>query len=174
MSENVIDIITKQVVERVGPEIEKRVGGEIEKRTQDAVRLVTERVQVEAERRINAAVAEIPQIAIRAAEQSAGNPIPGELVLDGGVDARADAKDRAWRTLVQGLFVTVILAVVTAFGTAVAAPDFDLLTWDSWKAAATAAGAAVMISITAYIQRLISPPKTERNVDPSIVRGTGG
>lgn len=152
MSDNVIDIITKQVVERVGPEIEKR--------THAAMQGITERVQAEAERRIEAAVAEIPQIAIRAAGQSAGTPIPGELVLDSGVDARADAKDRAWRTLVQGLFVTVILAVVTAFGTAVAAPDFDLLTWDSWKAAATAAGAAVMISITAYIQRLISPPKS--------------
>jgi len=158
MSDNVIDIITKQVVERVGPEIEKR--------THAAMQGITERVQAEAERRINAAVAEIPQIAIRAAEHSSGTPIPGELVLDSGVDARADAKDRAWRTLVQGLVVTVILAVVTAFGTAVAAPDFDLLTWDSWKAAATAAGAAVMISITAYIQRLISPPKVERSLDP--------
>lgn len=155
MSDNVVDIIARNVIEKVGDEIEAR--------TQAAVQAVSDRVQLEAQRRIDAAVADIPTIAIRAAQQAVPTAVPGELVLDTGADVKVDAKDRAWRTLVQGLIVTVILAVVTAFGTAISSDNFDLATWDSWKAAATAAGTAVMISVTAYIQRLVSPPKVERS-----------
>lgn len=159
MSDNVVDIIARNVIEKVGDEIEAR--------TQAAVQAVTERVELEAQKRIDAAVAEIPHIAIRAAEQATPTPIQGELIDIGrpGVEAKVDAKDRAWRTLAQGVVVTVIVAVVTAFGTAVSSPEFELLTWDSWRTAATTAGTAAMISIVAYIQRLISPPK-------AAIRGT--
>lgn len=154
MSDNVVDIIARNVIEKVGDEIEAR--------TQAAVQAVSERVQIEAQRRIDAAVADIPTIAFRAAQQAVPVPVQGELVIDEHPDAKSDARDRAWRTLAQGLVVTVILAIITAFGTAVAAPEFDLLTWDSWRAAATAGGTAAVMAVAAYIQRLISPPKAER------------
>ncbi|WP_418345282.1 hypothetical protein [Rhodococcus pyridinivorans] len=147
MSDNAIDIITREVVQRVGPDLEKRV--------QAVVKDVGDRIQEEAQKRIDAAVKDIPQIAIRSAIRTAEQ----SQTEAGPVDVKADARDRAWRTLVQGFAVTIILAVITAFGTAVTAPEFDLLTWDSWKAAATAAGTAGMISVAAYIQRLIQPPK---------------
>lgn len=155
MADNVVDIIARNVIEKVGDEIEAR--------TQAAVQAVTERMELEAKKRIDAAVADIPHIAIRAAEQATPTPIPGELVDTGrpGVDAKSDAKDRAWRTLAQGLVVTVLLAIITAFGTAVAAPEFDLLTWDSWRAAATAGGTAAVMAVAAYVQRLISPPRRQ-------------
>lgn len=155
MADNVVDIIARNVIEKVGDEIEAR--------TQAAVQAVTERMELEAKKRIDAAVADIPHIAIRAAEQATPTPIPGELVDTGrpGVDAKSDAKDRAWRTLAQGLVVTVLLAIITAFGTAVAAPEFDLLTWDSWRAAATAGGTAAVMAVAAYVQRLTSPPRRQ-------------
>ncbi|APE11004.1 hypothetical protein BO226_19190 [Rhodococcus sp. 2G] len=148
-------------IELIAREVAGKLGDQIESRIQEAVKTVSDRVQVEAQRRVDAVVAEIPQIAIRVADQAASKPVPGELVETGrpGMDAKTDAKDRAWRTLVQGIVVTVILAVITAFGAAVAAPDFDLLTWDSWKAAATAGGTAAVMAIVAYFQRLLNPPR---------------
>jgi len=154
VSDNVVDIITRAVVEKLGDEIDAR--------SQQVVQAVTTRLEAEAQRRIDEAVAAIPQIAIRAVEQTQPLPIPGELVHDPAPDAHADARDRAWRTLVQGLVVTVVLAVVTAFGAAVAAPGFDLLTWDSWRAAATSGGTAAVMAAAAYIQRLVQPPRGER------------
>lgn len=146
MSDNVIDIITRQVVEKVGDDLESRV--------QLVIQTVTDRIEDEAQRRINAAVADIPRIALSAAQQIPVAPVPDEQP-----DPKSDAKDRAVRTLAQGLVVTVVLAVITAFGTAVAAPEFDLLTWDSWRAAVTAGGTAAVMAVAAYVQRLINPPK---------------
>ena len=146
MSDNVIDIITRQVVEKVGSELESRADA--------VVQAVVDRVEQEAWRRIDAAVADIPQVAIRTAEQA----LPAQLEVM-PLDVKADARDRAWRTLAQGLVVTVLLSIVTAFGTAVGSPTFDMLTWDSWRAAATAGGTAAVMAVAAYIQRLLVPPK---------------
>ncbi|WP_418346230.1 hypothetical protein [Rhodococcus pyridinivorans] len=154
MSDNVIDIITRAVVDKVGPELEKKV--------QDVVQDVRTRLETEAKERIDSAVAEIPQIAIRAAVRAAEQtqteavPVDGELVA---VDPKADARERAWRTFLQGALVTLALAVGTAFTAALSAPTFDLLAWDSWKTAATAAGVAAMTAVVAYVQRFVQPPK---------------
>lgn len=150
-------------IELIAREVAGKMGDQIEARIQEAVKSVSERVQVEAQRRIESAVAEASTIATQAALRAIPTSAVGELVVDElpGVDAKTDAKDRAWRTLAQGLVVTVLLAIITAFGTAVAAPEFDLLAWDSWRAAATAGGTAAVMAVAAYVQRLISPPKTE-------------
>ncbi|WP_064257107.1 hypothetical protein [Rhodococcus sp. HS-D2] len=154
MSDNVIDIITREVVDKVGPELEKKV--------QTVVHDVRTLIETEARERIDAAVAEIPQIAIRAAVRAAEQnqtlsvSVEGELM---SIDPKADAKERAWRTFLQGALVTLVLAVGTAFTAALSAPGFDLLTWDSWKTAATAAGVAAMTTVVAYVQRFVQPPK---------------
>lgn len=150
-------------IELIAREVAGKMGDQIESRIQEAVKAVSDRVQVEAQRRIESAVAEASTIATQAALRAIPTQATGELVVDElpGVDAKTDAKDRAWRTLAQGLFVTILLAIITAFGTAVAAPDFDLLTWDSWRAAATAGGTAAVMAVAAYVQRLISPPKVQ-------------
>lgn len=154
-----IDIIAREVAGKMGDQIERRI--------QEAVKAVSDRVQLEAQRRIESAVAEASTIATQAALEAIPTQFSGELVVDENpatdakADAKADAKDRAWRTLAQGIVVTVLVAIVTAFGTAVSSPEFELLTWDSWRTAATTAGTAAMISIVAYIQRLVSPPKRQ-------------
>ncbi|BDB62348.1 hypothetical protein [Rhodococcus sp. RDE2] len=153
MSDNVIDIITRQVIEKVGDEIESR--------TQAAVRSVVEQAQKELVELVGASTPPpqepVPSVIVGAGGGGGSSSFPSVSVPQ--FSAKADAKDRAWRTLVQGIVVTVILAVITAFGAAVAAPDFDLLTWDSWKAAATAGGTAAVMAIVAYFQRLLNPPR---------------
>jgi len=155
MSDNVVDIIARNVIEKLGDEIEAR--------TQAAVQKVIK--QTQAELIDLAGVDTHPRqspVAVNAGASGGGGggssawPPAATPV----VPAKVDAKDRAWRTLAQGLAVTVLFAIVTAFGTAVAAPEFDLLTWDSWRAAATAGGTAAAMAVAAYVQRLLSPPKS--------------
>lgn len=72
---------------------------------------------------------------------------------------KADAGDRARRTLLQGLVVTVLVGITTALGTAIADPGFEVFALESWGAAGTAAATAALMSVVAYVQRLIMPPK---------------
>ncbi|WP_395705003.1 hypothetical protein [Rhodococcus ruber] len=70
-----------------------------------------------------------------------------------------DAKDRARRTLLQGLVVTVLVGITGALGTALADPGFDVFALESWGTAVTAAATAALMSVVAYVQRLVMPPK---------------
>ncbi|QXU53606.1 hypothetical protein [Rhodococcus sp. LW-XY12] len=159
-----MDIIARNVIEKVGDEIEQRA--------QAAVRIVVEQAKEDLTEIVGAAtprpVPPVTPVIVGAGGSGGGGGAGGASLwpsfatesAPAKVDAKTDAKDRAWRTLAQGLFVTVLVAIITAFGTAVAAPEFDLLTWDSWRAAATASGTAAVMAVTAYVQRLLSPPKS--------------
>lgn len=156
-------------IELIAREVAAKMGDQIETRIEAATKAVSERLQTEVERRIDAAVSQASEIATSAALAAVPTSPPSQQIVVPGVpaqDVKTDAKDRAWRTLGQGLAVTVLVSIITAFGMAVSAPEFDLLTWDSWRAAATAGGTAAVMAITAYIQRLISPPKIERPSGP--------
>ncbi|MBH0119824.1 hypothetical protein I0Q12_09975 [Rhodococcus sp. CX] len=131
---NVIDIITRQVVEKVAAEVDARIDA--------GVKIITDEVQ----HRVDGYLAGLPQ------------DVEAELVVD-PPPAKADARDRAWRTTVQGAVATVLIAVLLALADLLGTGTLDLATSGAWKAIAGTAGGAALMAVLAYVQRLISPPK---------------
>jgi len=132
---NVIDIITRQVVEKVAAEVDARIDA--------GVKIVTD----EAHRRIDGYLAELPR------------PVEAELVAQEPAPAKVDARNRAWRTTVQGAVATVLVAVLLALAELLGTGTLDLTTGGAWKAIAGTAGGAALMAVLAYIQRLVSPPR---------------
>jgi hypothetical protein len=71
--------------------------------------------------------------------------------------AEADAKNRAWRTLAQGLLVDVTGSVVLAVGPALAGADFAW-TRGYWAAVGLLAAKTAIQSVVAYVGRKVAPP----------------
>lgn len=71
----------------------------------------------------------------------------------------ADAKNRAFRTFVQGLLTDVLAAVVLAVAPALAGADFAW-TREYWTAVALLAAKTVVLSVVSYISRKAVPPAT--------------
>lgn len=132
------------------------------------VREVEARFRAEFDRRVEIIVADGRTAIDRAVTEATSHV--GELVtaavLDGPlssspVDAKADARERSWRTLVQGALATVVVGVGGTVGTAIASDSFSLTDWSDWKAAGIAAGTAAVAAGIAYVQRLVQPPKAQ-------------
>lgn len=73
------------------------------------------------------------------------------------VSVSADARNRAWRTLVQGLLVDVGAAVVLAVGPALAGADFA---WTPvyWLAVGGLAAKTAIQTVVSYAARRLVPP----------------
>lgn len=72
------------------------------------------------------------------------------------VEAKADARQRTWRTAGQG---AVSVAVVAAAGAIVeVATPGELV---DWPAAGAAVGTAAVMAVAAYAHRLWRPPKDQ-------------
>lgn len=126
----------------------------------DAVEIVLR----EARRRVEQKAPEwiealLPPLLEAALTGKAVDQVPDPVTREEPVPPKPDAKDRAWRTLAQGLVATVLVGLVTAVGTAVAAPGFNVFAGESWQAVGTAAGTAAVMSVLAYVQRLLQPPR---------------
>lgn len=74
-------------------------------------------------------------------------------------DASADARNRAFRTFVQGLLTDVIGAVVLAVGPALAGAEFAW-TKEYWTAVGLLTAKTVVLSVVSYISRKAVPPAT--------------
>lgn len=127
--------------------------------------VVEERFRAEFDRRVSAVI-EDGRLAIDAAVRDATAAVDVAVtnaVLDGPLatptDVKADARERSWRTLMQGALATVVVGVGGTVGTAIASDSFSLTDWSDWKAAGIAAGTAAVAAGIAYVQRLIQPPK---------------
>jgi hypothetical protein len=129
-SNNVVDIITREVTERVLGEVESRVLGAIQA------------AQAEAQRRIDELLA----------------PVDLEPAIEAPSPAK-DAKSRALRTIVQGGIATVLVAIFTALATALNGGGVDLTSGEDWKVVAISAGTAAVTAVLSYVQRLVNPPK---------------
>ena len=145
-SNSVVDLAARAVLERLGPELrrqfepiiaEVRIQAELE--AANMVSSIRERAEADAAARIREIAA--------AAEKTLAVP------------AKKDAKNRAWRTSLQGLAATVVVAVLTAFADVLGGDSVDLLSGAGWKVVlGTVSGAAVM-AVLSYVQRLVNPPK---------------
>lgn len=75
------------------------------------------------------------------------------------VDPKADAKDRASRTMLQGAVATILVAGILAVANGLGDDGFDFTSGGDWKAIAGAALAAMIMAGGAFVQRLVNPPK---------------
>lgn len=128
-SNNVVDIITREVTERVLGEVESRVLGAIQA------------AQAEAQRRIDELLA----------------PVDLEPAIEAPSPAK-DAKSRALRTAVQGGVATVLVSGLLALAGAING-NVDLTSSGDWKVIAGTVSGAVIMAGAAYVQRIINPPK---------------
>ena len=69
----------------------------------------------------------------------------------------ADARNRAWRTFLQGLLVDMVAALVLTIGPALAGSDFA---WsrEYWLTLAGLAAKSVVLSAVSYVARKVVPP----------------
>lgn len=72
-------------------------------------------------------------------------------------DAASDARNRAFRTFVQGLLTDVLAAVVLAVGPALTGADFAW-TRGYWAAVGLLAAKTAVQSVVSYVGRKVAPP----------------
>lgn len=140
--------IADLVLEKIGPVIRERA----EAYVHDAV----EAALVEGRARLDAEAKNYGTLVENAVGAVLERPAPAPST---GPTAKADARERSWRTLVQGLVATLIVSVGGAAATAIASPGFDILSRESLTTAAAAGGTAAIAAILSYVQRLVQPPK---------------
>ncbi|WP_328439096.1 hypothetical protein [Nocardia puris] len=125
-------------------------------RPTNVVDLVRDQVLEQIQGRIDAAVRDAEADARRRLETFLADlPRPGEEPPD----PRADARERATRTALQGAVATIAVAVLLAVAGVIGGGEFDVTSAGDWKAVAGAAIGAVIAAGTAYVQRLVSPPR---------------
>jgi hypothetical protein len=73
--------------------------------------------------------------------------------------ARQDAKNRAGRTLVQGLAVTALVAVAaTVNGVVTTWTGDDVTNGGAWVALGTSCVVSLLTAASSYVARLLAPP----------------
>ncbi|WP_280447819.1 hypothetical protein [Nocardia cyriacigeorgica] len=136
---SVVDLVTRAVVERFHAEAAGRIDA--------AVRAA----QAEAQQRVDEFLRGLPTMPLPEPEPA---------------DTKADARERAGRTALQGVVATVLVAVVLAVAGVIGGDGFDITSGGDWKAVAGAAIAAVVATGAAYVQRLVKPPRsTDRGAE---------
>ena len=146
---SVVDVIADAVVERLQGEVERHVAP------------VIEAVRADAEVRIGAVVDQAHTEAQRVLADLISTDHLGIPYSSGNdpVSPRADARDRARRTLVQGAAATLLSVAFVAFGQAIVADGFDFTDAGDWKIVGGTVFTAVVMSVLAYVQRIVNPPK---------------
>ncbi|WP_280438935.1 hypothetical protein [Nocardia cyriacigeorgica] len=129
---NVVDLVARTVLERLRAEGVTRVD--------DIVRAT----QADAQRRLDEFLRTLPTMPLPESEP---------------VDTKADARERAGRTALQGAIATALVAVVLAVAGVIGGDGFDITSGGDWKAVAGAAVGALVAAGAAYVQRIVKPPK---------------
>lgn len=72
-------------------------------------------------------------------------------------EAKKDARARAFRSFIQGLITDALFGVLVVLLAALNAPEF---TWSAmyWQLVAMGLIKTILISITSYLMRFMSPP----------------
>lgn len=149
---NVVELITRQVLERIGTEVDTRVQGAVAD------------VQAEVQRRVAEALDQIPAVVpVPSATwppttDDTAIPIPDPAPPQ-TVPAAADARSRAGRTLFQGAIATVLVSVLMALAQILGTGTVDIFTGEGWKVIGGTVSAAGIMAVTSFIQRIVSPPK---------------
>jgi hypothetical protein len=80
-------------------------------------------------------------------------------MVDAPARIETDAKDRAWRTFIQGLGIDVAVAI-----TLVLVVAFTTIEWtkEYWIALAASLGRTILQTAIAYVMRVFVKPRLER------------
>lgn len=133
---NVVDMVTSAVVERFQDEASRLISAAVLE------------AQDEAQRQLNDFMQQLPQMPIHETQ----------------TDVKADARNRAGRTAIQGALATIFVAAIIAIAGVIGGGDFDFSSSGDWKAVLGAAIGAVVAAGAAYIQRILNPPPTVENI----------
>ncbi|OZE35595.1 MULTISPECIES: hypothetical protein [unclassified Rhodococcus (in: high G+C Gram-positive bacteria)] len=154
-----IGILTREITSKVTADLTARFEGAVSQFNAEVVSAQTRadelfnRLEAEGQRRMNELFANIPVAAV--------------ITEDGDFDPigwiKSQAKSRAWRTLLQGLFAVVLVAAGNVVTQSIANPDFNAFSWDDWKVVGALAGTAVLTGLVSYVQNSfgIKPPKVQ-------------
>ncbi|MGV8875512.1 MAG: hypothetical protein ACOH2Q_23515 [Rhodococcus sp. (in: high G+C Gram-positive bacteria)] len=155
---NVIDIVTRNVAAQFEGAV-AQLNAEataIRERADTAIAETVARIETEGRARLDGVIADLPSATVFGELQT--------VDLD-GFDAfewiKAQAKSRAWRTLIQGVLSAVLIAFGTAAMQAVFVPGFDFFAWEDWKFALVLGIGAAGTALVSYLQNAlgIKPPK---------------
>ncbi len=157
-SNNIVDMVSRVVIEHFEGAVSQlnAEAAAIRERADTAIAETVAKVEAEGRQRLDDIISDLPAA-----------PIFQELEpvdLD-GFDAfewiKAQAKSRAWRTLVQGVLSAVLIAFGTAAIQAVFVPGFDVFAWEDWKFALVLGIGAAGTALVSYLQNAlgIKPPK---------------
>lgn len=127
---NAIDTIVEQVTERVLRSVS------------DRIQVTIDQAQQQAQARIDEYLTGVPQASV---------PVPPA--------AKADARNRAGRTAIQGAIAAILVTISTTFATGISNDSVDLTSSGDWKVIAGSVAGAVVATGAAYVQRLVNPPK---------------
>lgn len=144
MSEkSVVDLVRDSVL----PKLEAEARAQVDR---IAAQVLSD-VQKRAAAAVEAAAAEAVAVAQSAVAAGVGEAVAQPI--------RNDAKNRAWRTAVQGLIATVVVSVLVALSALASGGGLDLFSSEGWKVViGTVSGAAIM-AVSSYVQRVVNPPK---------------
>jgi GGDEF domain-containing protein len=127
---NAIDTIVDQVTERVLRSVS------------DRIQTTIDQAQYQAQARLDEYLTGVPQSSV---------PVPPA--------AKADARNRAGRTAIQGAVAAILVTISTTFATGISNDGVDLTSSGDWKVIAGSVVGAVVATGAAYVQRLVNPPK---------------
>jgi hypothetical protein len=120
-----------------------------------------EQLEATVEPRITAAAAEARATAERQISEWLNQNGGQVTVAPNAVPDKTDARNRAQRTAIQGVISTVVVAVLLAVSGVIGGDGFDWTNLSDWKAVGGAVLGAVLMTVTAYVHRLVSPPGSE-------------
>lgn len=159
-SNNIVDMVSRVVIEHFEGAVTQlnAEAAAIRERADAAIVDAVAKVEAEGRKRLDDMVSDLPAA-----------PIFGEMQsvdLDGFDPVewiKAQAKSRAWRTLLQGLLAVVFVAVGNVVVQAFTQGTLSVFSWDDWKVVATLAGSATLAAAISYLQNAlgIKPPKAE-------------
>lgn len=87
-------------------------------------------------------------------------------VIQGVVDTKKDAKDRAWRTFLQQIGVDMVAAILAVLATSLAGMDFT--SKEAWIALAVLLGKTALSVPIAYVMRLKKSPHVVSLSSPEV------
>ncbi|OZE08453.1 hypothetical protein CH249_14020 [Rhodococcus sp. 05-2255-3B1] len=153
MTDNVIDIITRNVTDEIATRFEGLVAqlNAEALAAKDRADALFDQLEADGQRRMDELFSKIPVAAV--------------ITEDGDFDPvgwiKAQATSRALRTLIQGLLAVAVMAVGNVVVQALTQGTLNVFSWDDWKVVGTLAGSAALASGIAYVQNKfgIKPPK---------------
>lgn len=162
---NIVDVVSRVVIEHFEGAV-TQINAEaaaIRERADTAIAESVARIETEARARIDSVIENLPSAPIFGEVREAAADVDGFDLDDVNPMGwlRAQAKSRAWRTLIQGLLAAVVVAASNVVFQAIRTGSLNVFSWEDWKVVGAVAVTAVLGAVVSYFQNAlnIKPPK---------------